>query len=194
MRWIVHWKVGQAALHGRRSLAYQLGCVMPDWFEIRPIHRWKETGKKFLDRAVLVRRMKPGFRRDWLLGTLAHYACDYCTTAHQEEYYRFYRHRVYEVMAQRYFLRRSRKKPNWFVSGPAGVPEALRDPRVSDRAFREALSAWIASHIDALKERISERVSDAWYEDEKTAELDIRESYLLLSELTGIFDKDGKRT
>ncbi len=192
MRWVVHWIVGEAALRGRRSLAFQLGCLMPDWFELKPIHRWRESGSKFLDRAERVRSMPDGWRRDWLLGTLAHFACDYCTMAHNEEYYRFYHHRAYEVLAQNYLIRRCRENARWLQTGPAEMPAVLTSSADAS-AFRQALSVWVLDHTDALHEKISELHTAKWYQDERVAELDIREGFLLASELVRLMETGRKK-
>lgn len=195
MRWGVHWRVAKAALKDRRSLAYQLGSVMPDWFETRPIHRWKESGKKFLDRAEKVRRMRRGWRRDYLMGTLAHYVCDYCTMAHNEEYFRFYRHRVYEVLAQNCLNRRCREDRDWFEGERSTVPAVFRDPGTDDVTFREALTELVTEHTDALHGRIGllQTAGWEWFRDERVAELDIREGWHLTSALVQILEQPAKR-
>lgn len=183
MRWVVHWRIGEAALAGRRSLAFQLGCVLPDWFELHPIHRREESGQLFLNRALSVRAMAPGWRRDYRMGTLAHFACDYCTMAHNEEYYNFYRHRIYEVLAQKYLIRRCKTDPSWFVSEALPLPAEL-GPSADDAAFRTALWDAVNTRVEILHEAIAALRAPEWFREERVAELDIREGWRLVSLVT----------
>lgn len=193
MRWVQHWIIGEHCLEGRRSLPYQLGCLLPDWFERHPIHRVKESFPRFLDRAERIRHLPAGPRRDWLLGTLGHYLCDYCTMAHNEEYYRFYRHRVYEVMAQKYIKARVRKEPLcWQQEREETIPAELLDPKLPADRFREALSAWLTEGLGRLRQEIEALGSPAWYRDERVAELDIRRAHRLLRGLNQILNETDK--
>ena len=194
MRWVQHWIIGEHCLEARQSLPYQLGCLLPDWFERHPIHRVKESLARFLDRAEKLRHTPAGPWRDWLLGTLGHYLCDYCTLAHNEEYYRFYRHRVYEVMAQKYIQARVREDPRrWQQERAPEIPEELLDPNLPADRFREALAAWLTEGLDQLRQQILALESPAWYRDERVAELDIRWAHRLLRGLLTILGENQKR-
>ena len=89
MRWVEHWTIAKDALAPRKSPGFQLGSILPDYFERKPIHRWRDNRELFLEKVDRVCKMPPGFRRDWQMGTLAHYICDYCCMAHNDEYYRY---------------------------------------------------------------------------------------------------------
>lgn len=188
MRWVQHWIIARVSLKSRRSLPYQLGSVLPDWFAIHPIHRTTESLDKFLDRAVKLRALPPGLRRDWYLGTLAHYACDYCTQSHNEEYYRFYRHRVYEVLAQDLIRAEYKKDPRRYdLKAGLPVPAALTDPATAPEAFRRELKDFLLTQIDRLHGEIRDLHTEQWYRDPRVAELDIRYACLILYALLCIF-------
>lgn len=171
MRWVEHWFIGKDAYAPKKSVPYQLGTVLPDWFERRLIHRWKETREDFLERAQQVAGMPSGFRRDWYLGTLAHYLCDYCCMAHNEEYARYYRHRVYEVQSQKYFLRiRKRKKEAIYHLKESELPSL---PALSGDIRKDA-AGLIEAYVGKLHERIDALGSDCWFRDRRIMALDIR--------------------
>jgi hypothetical protein len=178
LRWIEHWIIGKDAFAPRRSLPYQLGTVLPDWFERQPIHRWQETRELFLDRAQKISAMPPGIRRDWYLGTLAHYLCDYCCMAHNEEYYRYYRHRVFEVQSQKYFLRvRKNRKNDIYQLEKSNLPA----PYETSGDIREDVSRLIESYTGKLHERIGVLGSECWFRDHRIMALDIRYAYGLVA-------------
>ena len=103
MRWIEHWKISKMVLR-RKSLCYQLGSILPDWFERRPRHTMEHSLDRVLKKIEKVQTMKNGRRRDYLLGTIMHYLEDYCCFAHNDnEYTKWYKHRVFEVQSQKYF-------------------------------------------------------------------------------------------
>ena len=178
MRWIEHWLIGKDAYAPRRSLPYQLGTVLPDWFDRHPIHRWQETRELFLDKALQVSAMPPGFRRDWYLGTLAHFLCDYCCMAHNEEYYRYYRHRVYEVQSQKYFLRvRKKRKKAIYHLEKTQLPE----PGNASGDIREDVSGLIEAYVGKLHAQIKALDSDCWFRDHRIMALDIRYAHGLVA-------------
>lgn len=111
MRWGEHWRISRDTYLPKKSLIFQLGSIMPDWFDRHPIHRWVDTKDLFLDRVCKVAEMKPGIKRDWLLGFTAHFICDYCCLAHNDQYYDLYRHRVYEVLSQKYDKKKRKNGP-----------------------------------------------------------------------------------
>lgn len=187
MRWGVHWRIGRDSLHARKSLIYQLGTILPDWFERHPIHRRRESLMPFLKRAERVREMKPGLRKDWELGCLVHYLGDYCCMAHNEEYYRFYRHRVYEVISQNYLKRvREANKPTYTLLQKHFAAYVRREfPTLWDRTangvmFREELRRLINTTVDALHGKIDALQTEKWWLDLRVAELDVRYSCRLI--------------
>lgn len=191
MRWIQHWIIGKECLKGRKSLAYQLGCVLPDWFDTHPIHRIKESFSHFLNDAEKTRHLSPGPYRDWKMGNLAHLLCDYCTMAHNDEYYRFYRHRVYEVMAQKRFQRERDKGNNCLIAEKdIPIPPALLESTTSAARFKESLSSFILHFIDELHREIDKLESQCWFRDERIAECDTRYAYLLLNALLKILGEE----
>ena len=193
MRWIQHWIIGEDCLRSRRSLPYQLGCLLPDWFHRRPIHRWDESADNFLRRAEKVRTMPRGAARDWNIGLLAHFLCDYCTEAHNEEYYRFYRHRVYEVMAQKRIQRlRAEDGEALRRIEPLEIPPELTDPAAGEKAFSLALRAFLTEKIGELRGGIRALGSAEWVRDERVADLDIRWAHRLLYALLCIFGEEGR--
>jgi hypothetical protein len=187
MRWGVHWRIGRDSLHGRESLMFQLGTILPDWFERHPIHRRKESLGLIAERIVRLREMQPGRKRDWYLGTVAHFLCDYCCMAHNEEYYRFYRHRVYEVESQKYYKRvRAERKPRYvaaqlrFLEQAKRLHPALFDGTLSDDDFRGEMLDLINSAVLSLHRKIEALNTAEWWTDLRVAELDVRYSYYLI--------------
>lgn len=206
----------------RRSLPYQLGCLLPDWFYRHPIHRTDESMDDFLMRAVRIRHMPDSPRRDWELGLLAHFICDYCTQAHNEEYYRFYRHRVYEVAAQKRIkafrvkrdavhrqIRELRaagtadpeqiKDLRGQIPGPLRpfrplpVPETLLDPETDDVRFREELHDFLTGQLEQQHREIRALGCEKWYTDERVMDLDILWARKILYAVLSIFGENVKR-
>ena len=187
MRWVEHWTIAKDALAPRKSLGFQLGSILPDYFERKPIHRWRDNRELFLEKVDRIRKMPPGFRRDWQMGTLAHYICDYCCMAHNEEYYRFYRHRVYEVESQKYYKRvRAERKPRYvaaqlrFLEQAKRLHPALFDGTLSDDDFRGEMLDLINSAVLSLHRKIEALNTAEWWTDLRVAELDVRYSYYLI--------------
>ena len=181
MRWVPHWIIGADCLPGRRSLPYQLGCLLPDWIDRHPIHRTDETLEIFLRRAEAARRLPKGALRDWRVGLLAHFLCDYCTEAHNGEYRRLFRHRVYEVRHQKRVLALRREgSPLLTRIESVPVPPALLDPETGAEAFQTALRDFVAGELDALHAQIRALNSERWYTDRRIMDLDIRYAHRLL--------------
>lgn len=187
MRWGVHWRIGRDSLHDRYSLIYQLGTILPDWFERHPIHRRKESLAPMLKRAERVRSMAPGLRKDWHLGALSHYLCDYCCLAHNDEYYNFYRHRVYEVDAQTYYKNVREKRKARYVAGQMRFAKfvqknypTLWDGTAKGEEFRLELRRLINETVDELHGKIAALDSEKWWVDRRVAELDVQYGYRLI--------------
>ena len=194
MRWVEHWIIGEDCLKGRRSLPYQLGCLLPDWIDRHPIHRREESLENFLELAVQTRSLPRGRRRDWQLGLMAHFLCDYCTEAHNEEYYNFYRHRVYEVRSQRRIqeLRRKDRKALTRVE-PLPIPEMLLRADSGDEIFREALRRFLNENLDRLRGEVRALDCERWYTDTRVMDLDIAWAHRLLGALLRIYrETDGE--
>lgn len=195
MRWGVHWRIGKDSLHGRKSLAFQLGTILPDWFERHPIHRRKESFDLVLKRIGQLREMKPGIKRDWYAGTVAHYLCDYCCTAHNEEYYRFYRHRIYEVRSQDYFKAVREKRKTGYIADQMRFVQrmkreypALFDGSLPNDRFCAETAKLIRAVVQELHRRIQALHAKEWWTDLRVAELDVRYSYRLICTVLCILD------
>ena len=177
MRWVEHWTIAKDALAPRKSPGFQLGSILPDYFERKPIHRWRDNRELFLEKVDRVCKMPPGFRRDWQMGTLAHYICDYCCMAHNDEYYRYYRHRVYEVLSQKFFKRQRRSGgTDIYRIRPQNLP-AVPEPSGDLRTDTAGL---VEAYVKTLHERIAAFGSTEWFRDERCMDLDIRYAYGLL--------------
>lgn len=210
MRWGQHWRISGDTYLPKRSLIFQLGSIMPDWFDRHPIHRWVDTKELFLDRVCKVAQMKPGIRRSWYLGFIAHFACDYCTMAHNEEYYNFYKHRIYEVLAQKYDKKIRKEKPGhvkkWMnavdirmlqYAETQGENEAgddagtnVTDPIMPDEAsvLRKKACYAVETCTEKLHTDIAALHSPDWFRDRRVAELDIRYAYALLKVMIGLIE------
>ena len=192
MRWVEHWTIGKDVMGDEHGLFFLLGCIMPDWFERHPIHRTTETFEMIVNRAEKLRYGK-GIKHEWQLGTVVHFICDYCTQAHNEEYYDLYKHRVYEVMAQKYFKRQHKEDKTLHLRvKKIDVPPALMDKNISSAMFENELHKLIEDQLKELHKRIAELESPKWYRDSKVMELDIIYSYKLVYALKDIFSIYGK--
>ena len=188
MRWGMHWRIGRDSLTGRSSAVYQLGTILPDWFERHPIHRAEESLTRVLKKADRIRFMKRGIRRDWLLGTVMHYLCDYCCMAHGGEYYRFYRHRVYEVDSQIWFKQIHLQKRAFymdeqrrFIAALPAVSHALSTTamQMSSAGFQAELRRLILRTVAVRQSRIDALGSGQWWTDRHIMSLDVRCAYQL---------------
>ena len=194
MRWVQHWIIGHNCRKGRRSLPYQLGCLLPDWFDRHPIHRTTESMEHVLDMAVRLRDCPPGPLRDWRLGVLSHFLCDYCTQAHNEEYYRFYRHRVYEVMAQKRILALRREDPEGLARiDRAEPPPPLPGRDAGDEVFRAAFRAFLLEELEHLHRAIRGLNSPCWYRDQRIMDLDIRWAHRLVWSMLWLFGEADRK-
>ncbi len=190
MRWVEHWIIGRDVYGKGCSLAYLLGCIMPDWFERYPIHRRKESFDRFLDKAEEIRYMPRGLNRDWKMGNIIHFACDYCTQAHNDEYYDLYKHRVYEVMAQKYFKRVYKKEPDRYHEFEKfQVPTNIIKNEYNKDAFRQELRVFVEKQLNDLHRQIRDLASETWYTDSRIMELDIIYAYGLSAALLDMFDR-----
>ncbi len=198
MRWGVHWRIGRDSLHGRKSMIFQLGTIMPDWFERNPIHRRNESLNLIAERIVRIRKMQPGRKRNWYLGTIAHYLCDYCCMAHNDEYYHLYRHRVYEVKSQKYYKRVcTKRRPRYialqlrFLERVKRLHPLLFDSALCDDDFQREMLDLINSVVLSLHQKIDALNSKEWWTDHRVAELDVRYSYFLIYVILTILQAHG---
>ena len=127
--------------------------------------------------------MREGFLKEWYLGTLAHYLCDYCCLAHDEEYYKFYRHRVYEVQSQKYFLRTRKSE-----GGSIYCLEESDLPVIGALSgdIRNDVSMLIDAYVGKLHERIDDLHSESWFWDRRIMDLDIRYAHVLTAAVIGL--------
>lgn len=188
MRWGEHWRISKDCYEPKKSLMYQLGSILPDWFMRHPIHRWNDTKDIFLERAYKVLNMKEGPIRDWNLGVLSHFVCDYCCMAHNEEYYDLYKHRVYEVLSQKLYkkmrLYNYESKEKWIKYD---IQYEISEEKIdSGEKFKNNLTIIIEYYIKELHDKIKSVGSIAWYKDHEIMELDILYSYALLKKLIKI--------
>ncbi len=173
MRWMQHWTIGRDCLNSNFSLPFQLGCVLPDWFERHPIHRYSDNQDRFWDRVGKIRSMKSSAKREWYLGTIVHYICDYCTQAHNEEYYQLYRHRVYEVKAQKLFLKNHKEHKDTYIEYAKPHPIPHPTETIAD------LKAYLETTVQQLHNDIDQLNTPEWFTDERVMNLDIEYAYKL---------------
>lgn len=184
MRWGEHWRISKDCLEPRKSLVYQLGSILPDWFNRHPVHRWNDTKDLFLERAYRVRKMEEGLIKNWNLGVLSHFVCDYCCMAHNEAYYELYKHRVYEVNSQKLYkelrLSSNENKNRWMHYEVKYNSSELKKSK-SEEDFKRDMSLMIEFYLNELHTRINNLGSEKWYKDDRIMELDIKYSYALLN-------------
>ena len=129
--------------------------------------------------------MRNGFARDWKLGVLAHFICDYCCMAHNEQYYDLYKHRVYEVLSQQVYekLRYGDAFNNILMEyGTAEYDLTSFETAESEAAFKDALSQMIEHYLRELHSRIEGLECYEWHRDERVVCLDIAYAYALLGQ------------
>ena len=180
MRWGEHWRIGRDTYLPKRSLIFQLGTILPDWFDRHPIHRWIDTKDLFLDRVCRIADMKPGIRREWDLGFTAHFICDYCCLAHNEKYYDLYRHRVYEVLSQKYDKKKRKNGARQIRKWMNAVDCGFMYSDDSRAGLREQVCYAVERCIEKLHSEIDALHSEEWSRDARIMKLDIEYSYALL--------------
>lgn len=109
MRWREHFDVGKQVLWNRNSDAYKLGLLLPDWFERKHWHRTEDTLDMIVNRIEMTRKLEWGTRRDFVLGTIVHFLCDYCTYSHENMYNDFTAHAKHEIDGQKWYLRKRKR-------------------------------------------------------------------------------------
>ena len=191
MRWGEHWRISRDTYYPEKSLMFQLGSILPDWFDRHPIHRWVDTKELFLDRMCRIAGMKKGWKRDWLLGFAAHFICDYCCMAHNEEYYNLYKHRVYEVLAQKYDKKKRKKGAAQIKKWMDAVDCGFMYSEDDELEFRDRICYAVEQCIGRLHAEIAKLNSADWSRDARVMKLDIEYAYALLKTVFDILEAQG---
>lgn len=187
MRWKQHRMIGKDCFCNKPSLFFVIGCCAPDVLDFYRTHRAKETLDIFVKNSTKIRKMRNGFIKDYCIGVLSHYICDYCTQAHGEEYFRFFRHRVYEVQMQKYYLKNYNEFYNLPNNNPIIIPQILKVPGLNDELFVEKFRIFLEKYLLERNEKVKALESSKWYIDHRIMALDIYYSYCLLSAIMTIF-------
>ena len=120
--------------------------------------------------------------------------------AHNEEYYRFYRHRVYEVESQKFYKYVRTKRKETYIAGQmrfaayaAREFPSLWNRTASGEEFRKELERLINTTVTELHRKISLLNSKKWWTDLRIMELDIRFSYRLIYAVLWILGESQNR-
>ena len=117
MRFKQHWLIAKDIAGDKANLAYQLGSIFPDYFERLHRHTMSCMLESIHKRIDKIQRMPDGLRKQYLMGTVMHYMCDFCSYAHNDDVYnKWIRHRLYELNEQRFFLkhRKIQQSDKWW--------------------------------------------------------------------------------
>lgn len=186
MRWGQHWKIGRDVLWSRKSIAFQLGTILPDWFERHPIHRVKESYDNILNRIDIALQMPAGIRRDFMVGTIAHFVVDYCCYAHSDVYYDLIRHRIYEVKSQKKYNREHSLKYETYMEMMPNLFEEFKHNKFDEDSSQnhkydvDDIEAFINKYVAELLRMIELQNSKEWSRDENVMEFDTQYSYMVL--------------
>lgn len=110
MRFYSHWNIAKDVAGENSNLAYLLGSIFPDYFERLTRHRTCESLSKIEERIRYIDSMKDGLKKQYLIGTVMHYLCDYCCYAHSDRYFEWIHHRIFECAEQKFYSKNSRDK------------------------------------------------------------------------------------
>lgn len=196
MRWIQHWKIGTECLgssNGSTSIAYQLGTIMPDWFEKQSPHTINKSLDIVLDRiSILCRLPKSDIRRQFMLGTVVHFLTDFCCYSHTEQNYKkWIYHRIFEVKAQKLYC--SQKTYKYILNMDDFYNEFIQQcPKSDFGVYYYDTYKNIANFIDYYKDTIQYRYITPhikWYYDETIMNKDTYCAYNLIYGVLALLDE-----
>ena len=184
MRWIEHIGIGNECL-GRKSLPYTLGLVLPDWFERNKKHVWYVKLENISKRLYLIKTMKDSNLRDYYLGTIIHYICDFCCTAHNHNYTNYVRHLVYEFISQKYYVSSNLERVLYIKhditqSKYINYINKIKNAK-SFYSFDFFFQRFIIRFLIRNHAKKSKYYSKYWYLDKRLIKLDIISAYELAS-------------
>lgn len=193
MRWIQHWKIGKECLGRYSSLAFQLGTILPDWFERKHVHKIDDTLDLVLNRIDIISKMPRCIKRDFMLGTVVHFITDYCCFAHVDENYNSWiGHRIFEVRSQKLYLANDTYK--YILNMDKFYNEFKQTKKITNNIYIDVLN-YLHFYQNKLQYRY--RVPHIkWYYDENIMKTDTYYAYNMIygiMELLGEFNTNTIR-
>lgn len=174
MRLIQHWKIGKDCMGRYSSLAFQLGTILPDWFERKTMHRIDESLDLILNRLNIISRMPEGIKRDFMLGTVVHFITDYCCFAHVGNHYNnWIVHRIYEVKSQKLYC--NQDTYNYILNMDNLYNKFIQEVTLTDNMYIN-----IEIYLHYIKNRLQYRYitpNMKWYRDTNIMNTDIIYAY-----------------
>ena len=162
MRWRQHLGITRDSAGNRCNTALLLGSILPDWFERKNHHTTELVADKIFARCKFVSKLKHGFRRDFVIGTILHYAHDFVCCPHDVKYDDYLHHAIYEVSLQRYYLKYSSKNRRYSLESEHSIAGILNTSDKMDAVeiIKTFTSIAHSVHKAAVKS------NSEWYLDE----------------------------
>lgn len=163
MRFISHWNIARDVAGEKSNLVYLLGSIFPDYVERFTRHRTNESLDIIEDRINQISSLKDGVKKQYLIGTVMHYLCDYCCYAHSDKYFELIHHRIFECKEQKFHIKNSRdiyiKRMNRFIEQYENID--------------------LQTFIKERNEYIEQLNIPKWWKDFQIMELDLSMAYCL---------------
>lgn len=160
MRFYSHWNIARDVAGENSNLAYLLGSIFPDYFERLTRHRTYESLDKIEERIRYINSMEDGIKKQYLMGTVMHYLCDYCCYAHSDCYFEWIHHRIFECSEQKFYKYNSKDK---YIQ------------RMNE--FRTHTNVDVSKYLDRRNQYIAKLNSDKWCKDKRIMKLDLFTAY-----------------
>ena len=167
MRFREHFGIAKDVAGEKAGFFYLTGSLFPDYVERHRIHRSDETLGLIKKRIYRIQHTSNPLVKDYLLGTVMHYMCDYCCYSHGDKYYEMIHHRKFENAEQDYFCKHSRKK--YLINAEAFYRK--------NRDKNKKLS--IEKTLKRRENYIENLNSTHWWSDERIMKADLYYAYAL---------------
>ena len=167
MRFREHFGIAKDVAGEKAGFFYLMGSLFPDYVERHRIHRSDETLGLIKKRIYRIQHTSNPIVKDYLLGTVMHYMCDYCCYSHGDKYYEMIHHRQFENAEQEYFRKHSRKK---YLINAEAFYRKNRDK--NKKLSIEKTLKRRAKYIENLN-------STHWWSDERIMKADLYYAYAL---------------
>lgn len=173
MRWVEHYGIGKGSYGKGAPLMYKLGCLMPDWFERNKHHTYSETKEAFIDKVKTCLNELGEHKKDYVLGTIVHYICDYFCTSHDDTYSEYYKHARFEIMSQSYYKGLREMFDDNFGAGGRKV---VGHDQISIKST-EQLVKYLEQQIRNMKNEVAEYWTSDWFKSSEISRINIEYSY-----------------
>ena len=165
MRFRAHYGIAKDIAGEDATIFFLMGALFPDYIERHRIHRTYESLPLIRRRIVHIHGMRDSALKEFMLGTVMHYVCDYCCYSHGEKYYEVVHHRIYENAEQEFY----RNNPELRVKC------LKRAKNYYEKHDKTNLINMLASR----EQKIKALNSVTWWTDERIMEIDLYYAYAL---------------